>query len=339
MQTNTTNRDRRGPSGATHTWHIGTIPIHGDLILAPMAGFSDMSFRRICREMGSAISYTPCVVDRAVLAEAAGADRTYAFHEDERPVAIQLLSRDPNLLVAAARRLMAFEPDLIDLNLGCPSRRITSGGRGAALLRQPQRIGQLVAALVESVPIPVTAKIRLGWDDASRNYLEVARILEDAGASAIAVHARTKAQNYAGHADWGAIAAIVEAVDVPVIGNGDVRSVSDIADMKAQTGCNAVMIGRGAIGNPWIFARRDLSDVSLEERLRVVSRHVSAMASFYGPRHGTVCFRKHLVKYIRGLPGAAQTRAELMRLESPEEVMATLRAWYETLASRYDSID
>ena len=339
MQTKTGRSIQTEASGATHTWHIGDVAIHGDLILAPMAGFSDMPFRHICHEMGSAISYTPCAVDRAVLAEVEGADRTYAFDEDERPVAIQLLSQDAQLLVAATDRLMMFKPDLLDLNLGCPSRRITSGGRGSVLLRHPQRIGQLISALVKAVPIPVTAKIRLGWDDASRNYLHVARILEDAGASAIAVHGRTRAQGYAGHADWDAIAAIVAAVQVPVIGNGDVRTVSDIVDIKAQTNCDAVMIGRGAVGNPWIFARRDLSDVSLAERLRVIVRHLNATAAFYGAQHGTVSFRKHLVKYIRGLPGAAQMRAELVHLESPEQVIATLQGWYRTLASRYDGAD
>lgn len=312
-------------------WRIGDVTIRGDLILAPMAGFSDQPFRRICREMGSAVSYTPCAVDRAVLAQSDEADRTYAFHESERPVAIQLLSRDPDLLVAAAQRIMSFQPDLIDLNLGCPSRRITSGGRGAALLRRPSRIERLVSALVSAVPIPVTAKIRLGWDDNSRNYLEVARILEDAGAQAIAVHGRTKDQGYAGWADWDAIAAIVASVKVPVIANGDVRTVADIARIAAHTGCDAVMIGRGAIGNPWLFARRNLEDIPLDERLGVIARHLRDMAAFYGQRHGTICFRKHLVKYIRGLPGAARMRGKLMQPETPDELLSALQAWYKTL--------
>jgi len=332
MQANITTASQTVQSHADNTWHIGDMPIHGDLILAPMAGFSDMPFRRICREMGSAISYTPCAVDCAVLAESPGADRTYAFHESERPLAIQLLSRDPRLLAAAAQRVMTFEPDLIDLNLGCPSRRITGGGRGAALLREPQRIAKLISALVEAVPVPVTAKIRLGWDDTSRNYLEVAHILEDAGARAIAVHGRTKAQGYAGQADWDAIAAVVAEVDIPVIGNGDVCSVADIENIKRHTGCDAVMIGRGAIGNPWLFARRDLSTIPLEERLRVMERHLETMAAFYGVHHGTICFRKHLVKYVRGLPGAAHMRGELVRLETPQEVLAKMNAWHEMLS-------
>jgi len=324
----TSNPAQLGPN---KVWHIGDVPICGDLILAPMAGFSDQPFRRICREMGSAVSYTPCVVDRAVLAESPNASPTYAFHESERPVAIQLLSRDPNLLVAAAQRLMAFQPDLIDLNLGCPSRRITGGGRGAALLKHPSRVGRMVSMLVQAVPIPVTAKMRLGWDDSSRNHLEIARILEDTGARAIAVHGRTKAQAYAGQADWDAIAAIKASVKVPVIANGDVRSVADIVRIAAHTACDAVMIGRGALGNPWLFARRDRGSVPLHERLSVMERHLRAMAAFYGDRRGTICFRKHLVKYMRGLPGAAHMRAELMVIETPDDLLAALRAWYQAL--------
>jgi len=309
-------------------WRIGSVAIAGDLILAPMAGFSDQPFRRICREMGSAISYTPCAVDRAVLAGSDEADRTYAFHASERPVAIQLLSREPALLAEAAKRLVEhFQPDLIDLNLGCPSHRIAGGGRGAALLQRPSLIGQLITTLVKAVPIPVTAKIRLGWDASSRNHIEVARTLEDAGAQAIAVHGRTKEQAYAGKADWDAIAEVAASVQVPVIANGDVRTVADIDHILQHTGCRAVMIGRGAVGNPWLFSRRDLDTVSIQERLMVMERHLRMMAELAGERHGTICFRKHLVKYMRGVPHAARMRGELMRPESPDELMAALHTW------------
>jgi len=309
-------------------WRIGDVAIGGDLILAPMAGFSDQPFRRICREMGSAISYTPCAVDRAVLADSDEADRTYAFHASERPVAIQLLSREPALLAEAAKRLVEiFQPDLIDLNLGCPSRRVAGGGRGAALLQRPGLISQLMTTLVNAVPIPITAKIRLGWDASSRNHVEVARTLQDAGAQAIAVHGRTKEQAYAGQADWDAIAEVAASVQVPVIANGDVRSVADIDRILRHTGGRAVMIGRGAVGNPWLFSRRDLDTVSIQERLAVMERHLRMMAELAGERHGTICFRKHLVKYMRGVPNAARMRGELMRPESPDELVAALHAW------------
>jgi len=332
MQRNHTGPLAAQPTEPSASWHIGDVAIAGDLILAPMAGYSDQPFRRICREMGSAISYTPCAVDRAVLAASDEADRTYAFHPSERPVAIQLLSRNADLLAKAAQRVAhVFQPNLIDLNLGCPSRRIAGGGRGAALLREPRLIGNLIASLVAAVPLPITAKIRLGWDASSLNHREVARIIEDAGAQAIAVHGRTKVQGYAGEADWDAIAEVVAAVHVPVIANGDVRTVADIARILEHTGCRAVMIGRGAVGNPWLFARRDLDSVSIDERLAVMERHLRTMAELFGERHGTICFRKHLVKYMRGLPGAARMRAELMRPETPDELAAALHAWAECL--------
>ncbi len=310
------------------TFYVSDIPIYGDTILAPMAGFSDLPFRVICREMGSAISYSACITDLAVVH--GGARRTQQladFSEVERPVALQLLGAAEDELLAAAERLLEQQPDIIDLNLGCPARRVVGGGRGAALLREPACTGRLVRRLVESLPVPISAKIRLGWDDASRNYLHVARVLEEAGVALIAVHGRTRAQQYSGQADWEAIAQVKRAVSVPVIANGDVRSVEDIAAIKQATGCEAVMIGRGAIGNPWILARRPIAEVSWPERLALIRRHALWMADYYGERLGVVVFRKHIVRYVQGLPGASQIRPSLLACESVGALLATLEAW------------
>lgn len=310
------------------TLMIGPVPIYGDTILSPMAGYSDVPFRSICREMGSAMSYVPCVLDDAVIQSTTKDTERLDFRPEERPVAIQMLGKQENRLVQACLQLMAREPDIIDLNLGCPARRVASRGRGAALLRDPVKIGRLVSRLVQVLPVPVTAKIRLGWDDLSRNYVEIARILEGNGVAAIAVHGRTRAQGYDGKADWQAIKEIKRVVSVPVLANGDVRTVTDIADIKAATGCDAVLIGRGAIGNPWIFGRRDLVDVPFRERLVMVRRHLETMVRYYGEGTGLLRFRKHVVRYLRHIEGASTLRRHLVTAETPEDLLLMLESWH-----------
>ncbi|MFO7695776.1 MAG: tRNA dihydrouridine synthase DusB [Anaerolineae bacterium] len=306
---------------------IGSVAVQGRAILAPMAGFSDLPFRAICRERGSAISYTPCITDVAVTHGGIRTEKLSDFLDAERPVAVQLLGADERALLAAADQVMAQRPDIIDLNMGCPARRVVSGGRGAALLCEPQRIARLMRKLVDAMPVPVTGKIRLGWDATSRNYLEVARILEDNGVAAIAVHGRTRAQQYSGVADWQAIREVKAAASVPVIGNGDVRRTTDVDRMREITGCDAVMIGRGAIGNPWIFAGRALDEVSYPERLAVVRRHVLWMSSYYGEAMGIVLFRKHVVRYVQGLRNATSIRPALLAAETVGELFRVLESW------------
>jgi len=309
------------------TLTIGNVPVYGDLILAPMAGYTDLPFRVLCREMGSAMSYVPCILDEAVIHGASMTEVLLRFSPEERPVAMQLLSKDEGSLAEAGRRLSALGPDFLDINLGCPARHVSWRGRGAALLCDPRKIGGLVNRLTRAVPVPVTAKIRLGWDEESRNYLEVAHILEDSGVAAIGVHGRTKAQGFGGRADWRAIAEVKAAVKVPVLANGDVRTVADVTAIRAATGCDAVLIGRGAVGNPWIFQRRDIKDVSYAERLTVIRRHLGAMAAHYGPQLGVILFRKHALKYVQELEGAKALRQRLVTLESPEALMDLLESW------------
>lgn len=320
----------------TPTFYIGPVPIYGDLILAPMAGYSDVPFRLLCREMGSAISYTPCIPDDALTAKGHHHDRLLDFREEERPVAIQLLAKEEGRLLRAAETAMRRQPDFLDLNLGCPARRVAGGGRGAALLCNPPLIGRLVSALVCAVNVPVTAKIRLGWNEETRNYREVARILEESGVSAIAVHGRTRSQGFSGRADWEAIGEVKAAVRVPVFANGDVRTPEDITAIRRITGCDAVMIGRGAIGNPWIFQRRPLAQVPFEERLAVMERHLRTMVEYYGARLGVILFRKYAVHYVRGLEHASALKFQLLTATEAVQVLEILRRWCKEERSAQD---
>lgn len=306
------------------TFYIRDIPIYGDKILSPMAGFSDLPFRSICRGFGSAMSYTEFVSVESILFANPKAHKRLEYHPAERPVVFQIFGADVDLIVRAAEKIEAMRPDIIDLNMGCSAKNVAGRGAGAGLLKTPQKIGEIIRALVKTLDVPVTGKIRLGWDDDSLNYLEVAKTLEDSGASAIAVHGRTKVQAYRGNANWDAIAEIKQAVSVPVIGNGDVKRVEDVARMKAHTGCDAVMIGRAAIGNPWIFAGKNIEDVTLDEKIDLIRRHLRANVEFYGEHWGVVLFRKHVAKYTKGMFGSAKMRAELMTCSTEEEFVAVV---------------
>jgi tRNA-dihydrouridine synthase B len=301
---------------------IGKIPIFGDLILAPMDGFTDYPFRVICRELGSAMSYTEFVnVDEIAHARhARNAVRIkLRFSQSERPVAFQIYGHVDSRLVETARQLQDLGPDIIDINLGCSIRKIAERGAGAGMLKDPARIGRLFASLTGAVSIPVTAKIRLGWDAASRNYLDVAGALEENGCSLIAVHGRTKDQALAGPVDLGAIAEIKQRVRIPVLGNGNVHTVGDIETMKRKTGCDGVMIGRGAIGHPWIFSRREKEDVTLEESIGMAWRHLEMMIELYGPEFGPVIFRKHAVRYVHHLVSVGALRTRLVHCTNTAE--------------------
>jgi nifR3 family TIM-barrel protein len=309
------------------TFYVRAVPVYGDLILSPMAGFSDMPFRLICREYGSAMSYTEFVAAEAILHPNDKTQRLLAFQRCESPMVFQFFGNDETMLEEAARRLEAIGPDILDLNMGCSVKNVSGRGAGAGLLRDPAKIGRIFGRLTRAVSVPVTGKIRLGWDDGSRNYREVARVLEDSGASLIAVHGRTKAQAYSGSADWDAIAEVKRAVQIPVVGNGDVRTVADIARIQRHTGCDAVMIGRAAIGNPWIFQRRDRHEVTLADQAALVRRHLALMLAFYGRERGLILFRKHVVKYVRGVYGASDLHHRMMTCEEADEFIDLIAEW------------
>lgn len=220
------------------------------------------------------------------------------FQEAERPIVFQIFDNDPIRITNAANLLFPLNPDILDINLGCSARKVSNRGAGVGLLRNPGLVKQILAAVIKISPIPVTVKIRLGWDDSTRNYLEIARIVEGEGAALIAVHGRTRKQAYTGKSDWEAIAELKNTVKIPVIANGDVKTLDDIDKIKSITGCDGVMIGRGSIGNPWIFSRMDRRNLHQEKIKQVVLEHLQLMLYFYGDHWGLLRFRKHLKAYF-----------------------------------------
>lgn len=279
-------------------FYVRDIPVYGDLILAPMSGYSDSPDRIIARRFGSSMSYTEFVNAIDILQNFPLIENRLTFQEIERPVVFQIFDNDPERMMKAADLLFPFNPDILDINLGCSARKVLNRGAGAGLLRKPELIRHIVSELIKISPIPVTAKIRLGWDEASKNYIEIARMLEGEGVALIAVHGRTGKQAYTGMSDWEAIAEIKKAVKIPIIANGDVKSVQDIDRIKTVTGCDGIMIGRGSIGNPWIFSRVEHRIVLLAETRSVALEHLSLMADFYGEEWGQIRFRKHLKAYL-----------------------------------------
>lgn len=287
---------------AKPAFYVGDVPIYGDVILAPMAGYSDVPYRALCRAYGSAMNYTEFTPAESLLGDPNPMWRRLDVKPGgERPLTFQIFGRNAQHLLAAAQRIEALGPDIIDINMGCSVPQVSEQGSGAGMLRQPKLVAETFRLLAKHLSVPVTGKIRLGWDDKNRNYLEIARIMEDNGAALIAVHGRTKMQNYGHQADWDAIAELKQAVSLPVIGNGDVQSPADIDRLKAHTGCDAVMVGRAAVGNPWIFARRERATLCFQDITAVIRRHLNEMLAYYGEPDGLIGFRRHLRRYLSGL--------------------------------------
>jgi tRNA-dihydrouridine synthase B len=284
---------------------IREIAIKNNLILAPMDGYSDYPFRSICSRYGSGMSYTAFVSASDLLQGNETAWHTLTYSQDERPVVFQIFDDDESRLLEAARQIEQLEPDIIDINMGCSVRSVTGRGAGAGLLRHPGKVGRIISRLSTTLSIPITAKIRLGWDDNQLNYLEIVDAITQNGGALVAVHGRTRAQGYKGTADWDAIAEIKEHARVPVIGNGDVKTLDDVKRFFAHTGCDGVMIGRGAIGNPWIFSHRERLAIPIHEVKSVVFEHYRKMLAYHGAQQGILRFRKHLKAYLSpyNLPG------------------------------------
>ncbi|MDA0242004.1 MAG: tRNA-dihydrouridine synthase [Chloroflexi bacterium] len=283
------------------SFYVRDIPIYGDAILSPMTGYSDVPYRAICRAYGSAMNYTEFVPVEALL----GKHNRFWTRLDRRPgeypLTFQIFGNSaPKILEAAVRIEGELGPDIIDINMGCSTRQVSGRGAGVGMMRDPALVAETFAALSRHLRVPITAKMRLGWDE-QINFMEIGRIAVDNGAQLIALHGRTKEQKYGGRANWDAIAALKQALPVPVIGNGDVRQPSQIDEMKAYTGCDAVMIGRGAIGNPWIFARQRRTDLTVADLFAAVRRHAQEMADYHGEAFGLLQFRKHLKRYMAGM--------------------------------------
>ena len=284
---------------------VGDVPVFGDAILSPMAGYSDVPYRALCRAYGSAMHYTEFVPVEALLGKRVHERfrRRLDTQPGEHPTVFQIFGNNAQMLLDAALRIQEWGPDIIDINMGCATRKVSGRGAGVGMMPQPALIAETFSLLSHHLEVPVTGKIRLGWDATQENFLEIGHILEENGAALIAMHARTKVQKYSGQANWDAIAKLKQVVSVPVIGNGDVQTPEDIDRMKAHTGCDAVMIGRAAIGNPWIFARQRREDLTVGGIIRAVRLHACEMVNYYGEASGLRQFRKHLKKYFDGISG------------------------------------
>jgi nifR3 family TIM-barrel protein len=300
------------------------MDFRGKLILAPLAGVTDATFRRLCRENGADIVVTEMVSAKGLLCDPARSGRYLAYGEAERPVGAQLFGSDPGELAEAAAVIARRGFDFVDINMGCPVRKVTGGGSGAAILSNPHLAGEIARAAVRGAGIPVTAKIRSGFGTEKETYLAVAEELFAAGIAAVTLHPRHRGQMFAGTADWTHIAALKRAFPgETIIGNGDVRAPGDAARMLAETGCDSVMIGRAAMGNPWIFGPFPTP----ETRRALILRHGEEMFLRHG-EHGIKEMRKHLAWYSRGIQGAAAFRSELPNVVGPDSFRAVVRRYF-----------
>jgi len=319
-------------SNSTPSFYVRDVPIYGDTILAPMDGYSDWPFRSLCRRLGSAMSYTEFVKVEKILSRSKEPAKRLYFEEAERPITFQIYGDDPDLILKAALKIQPLNPDIIDINMGCPAKTIADRGAGVGMMPTPLKIARAFRKLTSALKVPVTGKIRLGWDK-NKNYKLIARIVEEEGGSLVAIHGRTKEQRYSGNADWDAIAEVKSLVRIPVIGSGDVRTVADIQRMRQYTHCDAVMIGRAAIANPWIFARLDREQVSPELLHRTVHEHLSKSIQFYGEEDGQRLFRKYAVQYLLLKTLDRDSRKEILKERPSGEFLEMLNQVYAVTAT------
>ena len=279
-------------------FHIGAIPIKKPLALAPMDGFSDQPFRSLCREFGSGFSITEYINAMDGPGKLKNLNLRISFRENERPIGFQIFDNNPQRILNAAKSLLEYQPDFFDLNLGCSVRRVAGRGAGSGLLQDIEKIREITNLLVKNIPLPITAKIRLGWEKENSNFLEIAKILDGNGVQMITVHGRYSKDSWKTPAVWEPVAMIKESVSIPVIGNGDILSFQDAMEMITLTGCDSVMVGRGAIGNPWIFSGKDKTKISQEIFIHTVLNHWLRMVDFYGIEKARYKFKKHLKAYM-----------------------------------------
>lgn len=311
------------------------------LILAPMAGVSEAPFRQICRKLGADVVMSEFLAAEAIRRGIRKTLEDCEFEPHERPIGIQIYGADPEAMARAAAIVTeVYEPDFIDINFGCPVKKVVQRNGGSGCLRDLELVQRIIRGVVAATHLPVTVKTRSGWSEDRRQPVEIALRMQDAGAQAFTLHARTRTQMFTGRADWDEIAQVVEALDIPVIGNGDVTSGTDVIQMKRHTGCAGIMVGRGSFGNPWIFrdGRALLEGRALPEaadaaaRFRTAMEHAQLALALQGENRKTVIeFRKHLGWYTKGLPGAAALREQLFRVESMEQAAALFRAYLESM--------
>ncbi len=315
---------------------IGHVDIHNPLCLAPMEDVTEMPFRIICNRLGADIVYTEFTSSEGIIRDIPRIMEKIQIAEEERPVAIQIFGGRPEAMAGAAEAVEKLNPDFIDINCGCWVKNHVARNEGAGLLRDIPLFEQIVKATVKGTKLPVTVKTRLGWDEESIVILDVAKMIEQAGAKAITLHCRTRAQGHNGFADWAWLEKIKKVVSIPVIGNGDVNSPED-AKAMLETGCDGIMIGRGAIANPWIFKEikhylktgSHLPPISVEERIAVCLEHLKLNVEHKGLPYGVITFRKHYVGYLKGLPNIGAVRSDLMQYVTYEDVANRLQTYMQ----------
>ena len=316
---------------------IRDLVIENNVCLAPMAGVCNSAFRRIVKEMGAGLVFAEMVSDKAIMYDSEKTKNMLYMTEYERPIAQQIFGSDKESFVIAAKKVYELmKPDIIDINMGCPVPKVALRAQaGSALLKNPEKIKEIVSAVVNAVPCPVTVKIRSGWDSKSINAVSVAKIIEEAGASAITVHPRTRAQGYEGKADWSIIKEVKNNVNIPVIGNGDIKSVDDAIRMFKETNCDAVMIGRASLGNPYIFKQivhylqtgEKLDDLSPKENIELCLKHFNYLLEIKSEKTSVLEMRTHAAWYVRGLKDSAELKNKIFKCQNKEELISILEEY------------
>lgn len=309
--------------------------VENEVFLAPMAGVTDLPFRLICKELGCGLLYTEMINAKALCYDDKNTKKMLNILDEEHPVAVQIFGSEPEFMGKAAQILNDYPNEILDINMGCPAPKVVKNGDGSALMRNPKLAGQVLDQVVKNSKKPVTLKIRKGWDDNSINALEIAKIAEDCGICAITIHGRTREQYYSGQADWDIIGEVKSKISIPVIGNGDVTSVEDAIRIKDHTSCDAIMIGRGAQGNPWIFKRIDhymktgqlLDQPNKDEKIDVAIKHMGLAIKEHGEYVAVREMRKHIGWYLKGMKNSARFRDQINHMETAKEVIETLNQY------------
>ncbi len=321
---------------------IGNVNIENNIFLAPMAGVTDLTFRKICKSFGAGLTYTEMVSAKGLYYKDKKTPELLARFTGETPSAAQLFGSEPDIIAKVVNDALSFGADILDINMGCPAPKIVNNGDGSAIMKNPKLAGEIIETAVKESSVPVTAKIRAGWDSESINAVEVAKILEQSGASAICIHPRTRMMFYSGKADWSIIKAVKQAVKIPVIGNGDIFSADDAVKMLSETGCDAVMVARGAEGNPFIFKQinelMNLGTVTYfptyEDRLRLALSHAEGLCEEKGEARGIKEARKHFAWYIKGLPNATELRVKLFSVKTFYEAQKLILSQIEEISRK-----